>query len=63
LQNSMYICCMIGNKNIMDNVPDKYKPFLWPNNLSKGQLLKSLDGDDAMELYNKAWDKIKAFKR
>ena len=61
--NMNYICGPNPVKPGIDKLDEEYRNviILSPEMLAKGQVLKSLDDKpEVMELYNKAWDKIKA---
>ena len=59
--NMDYICAPNPVKPGIDKLDEDYRKVivLDEETLKHGQVLKNLD-DDAMELYNKAWDRIKA---
>ena len=61
--NMEYICGPNPVKPGIDQLDPEYRSLivLNPEQLKRGQLIKSFDGQQAvMDLYNKAWDKIKA---
>ena len=60
-ENMDYICGPNPVKPGIDKLDEDYRKviILPEESLKNGQVLKNLD-DDAMELYNKAWDRIKA---
>ena len=61
--NMEYICGPNPVKPGIDALDDDYRSLimLTPEQLKRGQLLRSFDGKPAvMALYNKAWDRIKA---
>ena len=61
--NMEYICGPNPVKPGIDQLDPEYRDLivLNPDQLKHGQLIKSFDGQQAvMDLYNKAWDRIKA---
>ena len=61
--NMEYICGPNPVKPGIDALDEEYRSLimLTPEQLKRGQLLRSFDGKPAvMALYNKAWDRIKA---
>ena len=61
--NMEYICGPNPVKPGIDQLDPEYRSLivLNPEQLKRGQLIKSFDGQQAvMDLYNKAWDRIKA---
>ncbi|MBR3222095.1 MAG: spermidine/putrescine ABC transporter substrate-binding protein [Kiritimatiellae bacterium] len=61
--NMEYICGPNPVKPGIDQLDPEYRDLivLNPEQLKRGQLIKSFDGQQAvMDLYNKAWDRIKA---
>ena len=61
--NMEYICGPNPVKPGIDALDPEYRDLIIPdaNTLSRGQILRGFDGrPEVMELYNRAWDKIKA---
>ena len=62
-QNMEYIMGPMPVKPGIDALDDDYRKLivLSPDTIKRGQVLLPIDDDNAtMELYNKAWDRIKA---
>ena len=60
--NMEYICGVNPVRPGIDLLNEKTRSIviITPETLSRGQVLRSIDDPQVMELYNKAWDKIKA---
>ena len=60
--NMEYLCGPNPVKPGIDLLDDEMRGIvlLDPETLKCGQVLKSIDDPKVMELYNKAWDRIKA---
>ncbi|MBQ3806658.1 MAG: spermidine/putrescine ABC transporter substrate-binding protein [Kiritimatiellae bacterium] len=60
--NMEYICGVNPVRPGIDLLDEKTRSIviITPETLSRGQVLRSIDDPQVMELYNKAWDKIKA---
>lgn len=60
--NMEYLCGPNPVKPGIDLLDDEYRQtiILDPDDLSRGQVLKGFDDPAVIELYNKAWDRIKA---
>ena len=61
-RNIEYICCVMPNKPALERIPEELKsnPAVIPPThiISKAEVLE--DVGDAVTLYTKVWDKIKA---
>lgn len=63
LANMEYICSLVPVKEAIDNLDEGYRALLLLDDetLARGQVLRGFDDrPDVVELYNNAWDRVKA---
>lgn len=66
LENMKYVCGVMAHKEALKQLPQEMKDlFIQPPEVMKnGQVMRSFaDSPEVQDIYNKAWDKIKAIEK